>query len=321
MSVDNDFRKLEKHFKPLMGKIKRLENHFDYKNYYKSEEEFKKTFEDLFAKIIKKPIVHKLLRSIIENANISKIFNELLEFNQKQLVEMQKADPRLIKLESLIEKADKIAPYISIIILSRINIREHLKKAFEPYDLLEESEILNGQHQARLVLRLFREIYENQYDNYIRIIWELTSILKNKIFINSSILPGQIMTNLLPRLNYLNMLELIEQDAVFIRNSATHASYDYKLETHSVILWDRQKGPREYSVLELLKKAKKMYWMVSNYLFWIDIYYLNKSFNISELMIRLKGEILNHKKIKEFEINKWLPKEFLSTVNKYKFKR
>ena len=270
---DETTKILESLIEPIIEPlIKKFEN-FDFRYYSKFENEIKKDIEKKFDGFEKTDGVSDLIINFLQSSDFHALFEIITNSLDEKRNELIKSDKRAPLIFGLIEKADAIIPNISFLIFSRVNAIEHIRKMCEPIDLLEEIEKYDGEHRARLTVRFFREVSEFLYDNYIRILWEFTCVINKQTEVISNGNFGQLIDGLISRLTKENAIEIIEQDAGWIRNASCHARYTYQNSSDSLLMWDKNKPKKEISVKELLEKAVSMYSVSSQLIF--DIYICN----------------------------------------------
>lgn len=295
---------IEPFIEPL---VKKVEN-FDFRYFSNFQNEIKFDIENKITELDENINLSDIIREFIESTDLKELFETIKKQNEEKRDEIIKKDNRAKHLFELIEKVDSKVPNISFLILSRINPLEHIRKMYEPLDLLLEIEKYKGEHRARLIIRFFREVSEFVYDNYIRILWELTSIINDQKNITSNGKFGKIILDITPRLIKENSEELIEKDAGWIRNAASHASYIYKDSSDSLIMWDKNRPKKEILVNDLLNNSISMYSISSQVI--LDIYVCNIYriilnnelidiiINEKEKLLRLDKEVLKLIKIK-----------------------
>jgi len=260
---------IEPFIEPL---LKKVEN-FDFRYFTNFQNEIKLDIENRFNDYDKNSNISDVIKEFIEKTDLRELFETIKKHNEEKRNEIIEKDIRAKLLFELLEKADNKVPNISFLILSRINPIEHIRKIYEPLDLLQDIEKYDGEHRARLAIRFFREVSEFVYDNYVRILWELTEVINNKKDISSNGKFGKLIYDLTPRLIRENSEILIEKDAGWLRNAASHASYIYNDSNDSLIIWDNNKPKKKMPVNDLLNKSIAMYTISSQTIF--DIYILN----------------------------------------------
>ncbi len=323
--MDNDINEfsnkyLEKFAKEIISKAENL----DLRYLNEIKEELSTIFEKYIKELAENRELLNLIKDFFTELDINALLDEIKRVSNKKISEFKNEDKRIEKIINLIEDADKIVPNISIIILSRINPNDYIRRIAEPYSFIEEIENSHGEHRARSIMRFFREVCEFLYDNYARILWELVEVLDKKVEINSKGYFGNIINNLLKKLNRINLTELIEPDAAFIRNAAAHGSYEYEPKSKSIIIWDRNKAKIAIDADDLYNRAKKMYELTSMPLFMIFITNINKIFidnGILELLLRKKDKLLKGETVDMKDVEEKVFVMFKPIINKYKFNR
>lgn len=226
---------------------------------------------------------NKLLESFI------KLFSELDLFSfdksvNKQLrikiAERRKNDLVFNELYHLTNEIEKIYPNVSFVIFFRDNPFENFVKAFEPYDLIQEFEKSKGEKAAKTVVRIYREIAEMLYDNYVRAVCEFTELLEGKKLIKSYGSFGVLVNQLPNRLKKFGYTKLVTEDAGWIRNATCHGRWKYDPAKDKIILWDKNKPEREFSSRELFEKSMAMYHtVIESYLNLVMVYLEKKMAN------------------------------------------
>lgn len=238
---------------------------------------------------LKKLITHLDFFTQAKSAN-RELKNERNERAQK--------DSRFLELDKFVTYIDTRFPNIGFIPLFVINPMELFVRAFEPSDLIEDYKKFNGEKAARTLIRIYREIAELLYYDYLKAIFQLVQILEGKSEIKLSAQFGVLAEQLPVRLKKFGYHNLVDQDAGWLRNATCHGHWKYKPENHSLVLWDQKRPEKEMGVSELYEKAMRMYSMViENYLPFI-LYYL-------------KGKVLNE----WLDFLKYFQKNFTSIIN------
>ncbi len=321
---DEIYKLLESFFKPLLNYINIRSEDFDFRYFSEFINELRTVIAKQFSEVVNNKEILQSVIDFIKSININDVLRELKDYNDKKINELKKSDPRIEKFFYLLEEVDKIIPNMSFIILTRIKPLEHLRKMIEPCDLFEEVEGSRGEHKARIVMRLFRDVCEYQYDNYIRILWEITSVLEYKKEINTTGTFGQLVDGLIDRLGKFDSLELIEPDAGWIRNAATHASYTYNLTNNNVIAWDRNRPAKEIETDNLLGTAQRMYSIASKSLFEIYIAHIYRVIFTNDLIEFLnarKNDLINFESSSYEELKRIIITKFEPISANYNFIR
>lgn len=247
---------IESFLNPIIDKAKK----FDYRHYALYEKELNSELEKQVNKVEKlgsKTFV-KSFKFLLNRINLYEVLDEAKRFNENKKDELIDKDYRNKLFLELFNEADNHVPFISIAVLVRLNLQSLLRRQCEPIDLFKEYENATGEHRARITARIFREVSEMLYYNYLKILWELNSVIKGKKIISSNDSFGKILINLMNDFKG-ERLKLIEPDAGKIRNAVVHASYYYNLDKDSLIYWDKNSQKNEISVENLYEKAVRMY--------------------------------------------------------------
>lgn len=315
---------LLKVFRPLLNHIDINSGKYNFRYLSDIKTDITEQFEKGFSQAFENKDIRESLLKLLKSINIAEILDELKKANLRKINELKTSDYRIELFYNLLERADKIAPHISIFIITRINVHNYIEKIIEPYDLFEEAEKSHGEHKARITMRLFPVICGFLYENYIRMLWELNSVLEGKTEIRSKGKFGKLINDLVPRLENLDMLELIEPKAAFYRNAASHASYTYDSKNNLLELWDVNKAKTSFDVESLYETASEMYSLTSFDLYnlcltkYLEllltedlVYYLHQNWDkiIDNDPLVLKG------------FDDFFAKKFEPLANKYKFHR
>lgn len=247
---------IESFFNPIIEKAK----DFDYKHYTKYEKELNSELEKQVGKLdkFKRNTFVKGFKFLLNQVDLYKVLEKAKKFNENKKEELSQKDNRNKLFFELFNEADRIIPFISIAILVKTDLESILRKQCEPVDLFEDYENATGEHRARIAARIFREVSEMLYIKYIRILWQLNSIIKGKKVISSNESFGKMLSDLANNFNG-ERLELIESDAGKLRNALVHASYSYNDEKDSIIYWDKSLEKFEISIQSLYEKVGRMY--------------------------------------------------------------
>jgi hypothetical protein len=262
---------------------------------------------------------------LFSQAELSVVFEKIKNDIKAQYIDLVSADSHFGSLCRLVNKADKVCPNMGLAVLVREDPLEAMAKSCEPYDLIKQSENQSGEKAARTATRIFREITEHLYDNYVRTVCELTSICEGKSEIISNQNFGSIVHDLQKRLQKIGFSDIVEFDAAFLRNACSHSQWKYVPERDKIILWDLNEKSVELTPEELYQKAILMYQMsVSNLHNVLPLYYKKKLLtdwrHVFILIQHLfsKGDVDADKEMKliEDEIN-----DQLSSIRHLTFKR
>lgn len=318
---DEFFKKyLEEFINEIMSKAERLDLR------YINEEmgKLSSIFEKHFSRLLQDENTKKYLIDFLKELDLDDILNQIRDAGNKKIKEFENKDKRILKLISLIVETDRIQPNISIVLLSKINPNNYIIKATRTNDLLELAEKAHGEYRVSCLMRFILGICESTYDTYVRILWEILSVLDGKHKINSKGKFGNIINNLIPKLNKLNMIELLEPNATLIRNAAAHESYDYDSNSDSVIIKETNGDKIIISSDELYEIAKKIYELTTIPLFMIEISNLNNKFyenGILELLLNKKDYLIKGERIDTKDFQDKITKMFEPIISRYKFER
>ncbi len=296
------------YFENMMLPIIEIAEKIDVAEFRTHEQKMREIIEKQFQTTDGNEILKSLSKMFlgIDLSSFSKEINKQLK---SEIREREKNDIRFKELHRIVNETEKLYPNISIVILFRNSPFEDLVKAFEPYDLIKEFKNQKGEKAAKTAIRIYREVVEMLYENYVKAICEFTELLEGKKQIKSYQSLGVLVDQLPRRLNKLGYSELIDADAGWIRNAACHGQWKYIPEKNKIALWDKKKTGKEFSAQELFEKSMGMYNMImENYNALIFIYlkskmanewlWLLKFFqkNFNQLIINNKPEKLKYMK-------------------------
>lgn len=316
---------LEKYFGPLVKELIKKAETLDPKYFGEMQAAVVNILEKHFQRLSENGKVLNGFINFIKDLDVKRLAKEMSYYNEKQLNNFKSSNIRVVKFIELLDEVDRIKPNMSIVILLRVNLNNYLRKIVEPYTNVEELNKSYGEHKARMTMRFFREVFEYLYDNYIRILWEMVLVLEGKNEIRSKKQkPGQLINNLVPRLEQLNMSELIEPIAATVRNAATHVTWKYNMKENSITVWDTKESSFSLGVEQLIEKAKQMNDFTGLALFMIFITRINEKFYKSGFLELLfnKIDMLLKEEIVEFDdIEKKVTEMFQPILEEYKFIR
>lgn len=271
-------------------------------------EQFGKAFLELFPAI-----------------DLKKHIKEITQKFEDQIRDANNQDPRFSELYKLLMDADKKCNNIGIILFYKIDPLQTLAKLFEPQDLINEIPLLSGEKANRNIIRLFREVAELLYADYLDSVNILLQIVEGKSSIKLSNKFGNHTNQLPKRLEKLGYFNLVIAEAGWIRNATCHGHWIYNVETDRVALWDQSKPKQELSPNELYQQALEMYAMVvENYLPLMLIYLGKKICSkewigiLSYLQKNWKAVLSNNEK-KSTKLGNMIENEFMQ-LKKMDFK-
>ena len=177
---------------------------------------------------------------------------------------------------SLIKHADSQVPFVSMVAFCEFDPKSHFRRMCEPLDLLSQAQDTKGEIRARAIIRAIRETAEMLYDPYLRIILQLERFGKRKW----PKMPREFGD--LVRVAHKRLSEfpgLVDKDASWLRNSASHAQWEYLPKKDRIIMWDRKTPPTDVAVKELKTKVENMYLISGMTIMYVNqIYYLRDYF-------------------------------------------
>jgi len=312
---------IESFLNPLIEKAK----DFDYKNYTLYEKELNSEIEKQVGKLekLKRNAFIKGFKFLLNQVDLYEVLEEAKRFNENRKKVLIKKVSRNKLLFELFEEADAKIPYTSIVVLSRLDLQSLLRKQCESIDLFQQYETASGEHRARIAARIYREVSEMLYTNYIRMLGTLNHVINGDKVIKSDDSFGKILSDLKKDFNG-DRMELIEEDSSRLRNAIVHASYFYNLDNDSIIYRDKNSNKKyEIPVDSLYEKALRMYEIstlniIELFVFQINNFVLVDS-GLAVFFIENKEKILEQdtETIKQMETN--LKQKFAKTVQ-LKFK-
>lgn len=209
----------------------------------------------------------KAFFELIPAIDLKKHIKEITQNFEKQIRDANHQDLRFSQLYNLLMDADKKCNNIGLMLFYKSNPLETLAKLFEPQDLINEIPSLSGEKANRNIIRLFREVAELLYTDYLDSINMLLQVVEGKSSIKTSNKFGNHTSQLPKRLEKLGYINLVNAEAGWMRNATCHGHWHYNAETDSVVLWDQSKPKQEFSPTDVYHQALEMYTMVvENYL-------------------------------------------------------
>lgn len=214
---------------------------------------------------------------LFANMDFERHISELNQRNKKEVAEHTKRDERFGELYRLVYEAEKICPNVASVLFLQSNPLEIIPRSLEPYDLMQEFQSQKGEIASRTAVRIYREVAELLYNDYLKVVYSLVQVLEKKKTIRLADTFGNMARQLSIKLEKLGYKNLVEPDASWMRNATCHAQWFYKPEKGKTVLWNQKKEEREFTPDELAGKANDMYTMVvENYLPLVWIYLGNQ---------------------------------------------
>jgi hypothetical protein len=312
-------------FQNMFGSVIQIVGDFNPTEYRTQEAKIKSTLEKQLEETSNSEQFGEAFLKLFSTLNLKSLVTSLQKTIKKEIKEHSENDVRFAELHRLVNDAESKCPNIACVLFFQSNPLELLSKSFEPYDLIQKVEEENGEHANRNIIRIYREVAELLYDDYLKALYGFVQILEGKKIIKLSNTFGNLTSQLPDRLEKLGYKNLVDSDAGWMRNATCHGRWAYKPENGKAILWDLNKSEKEFSHEELLEKALNMYAMVvNNYLSLILIYLKNKIcskewFSILSYIQKNWSGIVNEDKVKSENIKKMIEGE-ISHFREFTFK-
>lgn len=268
---------------PLFHELIQMSESLNPEEYRTSEIRLKESVAAKFDTEAGEEFFDAMVKSFID-LDLSAFAKQIKKIRNREIKKRSKIDERFGILLSAIADAEKVCPNIGLLILFRTNPIEELAKAFDMVDLISEFENLKGEKAARCAIRLYREVAEMLYTNYLKTLAELCCALEGKTQLSYSKQLGHLSIQVHSRLRAFGYADIVDPDTGWIRNASCHGHWIYEPKLDSIFLWDLNKPKKEMKSIEVYQKAIEMYRMVT------EIYY-------PILHIYLSDKVVNH----------WLP--------------
>lgn len=261
----------------MFGSVIQIAEEFNPNEYRTQEAKIKSTLEKQFEETgNSEQFVEAFLR-LFSTIDLKVYINSLQRKVKKEITEHNEKDLRFAELYRLISDAENKCTNIGCVLFFNTNPLELLSKSFEPYDLMQKVKKENGEPANRTIIRIYREVAELLYDDYLKSLYGFVQIVEGKTTVKLSNKFGNLTSQLPERLEKLGYKNLVDSNAGWMRNATCHGKWIYKPENGKTVLWDVNKKEKEFSPDEILESALNMYSMVvQNYLPLILIYLKNK---------------------------------------------
>jgi hypothetical protein len=243
------------------------------------EQKIRETLEQQFSNKNGDDILIAII-AVIKKINLGIYSKEIKRQIKNEVKEKSEKDLRFNEIFSLVSEAEKKYSNVCFVVFFRTNPMEEFIKGCESYDLISDFENQKGEKAARNAIRIYREVAEMTYDNYVRILSELIELLEGKEVIKSHQSFGVLVSQLPKKLEKFGYFNLVDSNVGWLRNATCHGHWRYIPETDKIKLWDKTKPEKEFTSIELFKMAMNMHSMVSEiYMSIIPIYFKSKFFN------------------------------------------
>jgi len=196
-------------------------------------------------------------RFLLKSSFFKNEFVQIPNKMAKLVKNLAKEDSRYSLLLELISEVDIKYPFSPLLITFRHgDIRKTFPVTCSPMPYLVEAEKTEGEKRAFYVCDAMRNICEHIYQPYIKTLWILSYLRNGNLPPTNEPSYGNMLDVCFKNLpkKYHN---LIESNAVIMRNSPSHNILNWNDETDSIILKDKEKRI-EISVDELLEKLRSM---------------------------------------------------------------
>lgn len=240
----------------LQRVIRRVE-HFDHKQPTTVIEKIKKDLEGLpVAAVNNDQAGARLLRllSKISSSGVRRQYEELI----KNLKREAASDSRYSEILRLMGEADARVPLVSMIVSQRhADFEQRLSAQCAPLDLLRQAETLKGEARANATLLALSVSVERVYRFYLITLWQLSFFRRGEMPPQEAPATGNLIKEVRRRLP--DYPDLVEPNAVWMRNSSVHNPCEYVTQTDSVVMWDKSVPRTEVQVDDLLAMVQRMY--------------------------------------------------------------
>jgi hypothetical protein len=199
--------------------------------------------------------LQRLMAKLPVKEQMGKCFDEAAKFLKKEAAN----DPRYSLLLKLMSEADKKVPGISMTIVSQRHgdLIQSLEAQCAAYSLLKQAERERGEARATSVLRALAETCEALYRPYLITIWFLSFFKEGEMPPQQVPSTGNLVKDSYKRLSAYP--GLVEPNAAWMRNAATHFRRRYIPEKDAFEMWDNSVARRTVTVDELFEIARRMY--------------------------------------------------------------
>lgn len=237
--------------------FRRVEN-FDYRQPTTIIQKIKKDFDGLIAAAISNDKVGAMLFRLFSKAGFGDDLRRMYEDLIKNLKREAASDSRYSEILRLMGEADARIPFVSMFVSQRhADFEQRLSAQCAPVDLLQQAETLRGEARANVTILALSVTVERVYRFYLITIWQLSFFRKGEMPPHEAPVTGNLLKEVQLRLpDYPN---LVEPDAVWMRNSAVHNPCEYVPQTDSVVMWDKKIPRAEVKVDDLLAMVQRMY--------------------------------------------------------------
>jgi hypothetical protein len=180
-------------------------------------------------------------------------FPKKIEESAQQLLAPFASDPRLVALQQLVDQAETKAPLSFLEDIYWHFQDPLLTKLSDVLEKLEKARKLTGESQSRAMKDALEKAGESLYLPFLRIVWNLTGRAQGKLPSSIDTL-GKLIKDLEPRLPAGT--PLLDKDAGWLRNGATHEDWRYLPVTAEIEVRDKHHPPVCFKSQVLLERVE-----------------------------------------------------------------
>lgn len=167
--------------------------------------------------------------------------------------------PAYKSLDTLVNSAERVSSEECTIALSQMKYDEVDKKMQIAYSLLHHTETCTGELRAEYAMHAAKRISELLYQPYVRMLHRLFRVTKKSKKTDIAKLSyGAAFKELLSSEFLGKYPDLLDQDAVLIRNAEAHERWDYLPDSDEVEVSDKGTPPKRLLVTDLLHRSEEM---------------------------------------------------------------
>lgn len=147
-----------------------------------------------------------------------------------------KDDKEASSLLDLIWYADKKIPFSPLIVFQHfLPEMEFYRRVMEPLDLFSQAGKSNDEAKVRALIRALRETAEMLYEPYLRALFQIAMLAEGKWSKGPENF-GSLVKQTHEKLK--SYPEIVEPNAGWLRNAASHAHWVYEVNKKTIIVWD-----------------------------------------------------------------------------------
>lgn len=191
--------------------------------------------------------------------------------------------PAYKSLDALVNTAERVSFEECAIALREMRHDKVDGKAQISYSLLHHAETCTGELRAEYAMHATKRISELLYQPYVRMLHRLFRVTKKSNIANLDQLRyGVVFKELLCQEFLSNYPDLLDQDAVLIRNAEAHERWDYLPNSDEVEVSDRNVPSKRLPVNDLIDRASQMLYIAGHMLPEYEHYRLCSNFQMSD---------------------------------------